>query len=567
MLRLGSLLALCSLLVYAQEAPPPASQPATPSTTEEAKKATVEGVVVNEITKEPIRRVEISLNKQGRGMGGNPFSGVTDAAGKFKIENIDAGDYMVILRKGGFLSRANYGMSTRNLKLAAGASLTGLRFSMQPQAIISGRVLDDEGEPVQGVSVGLLRYRWDRGSFRAQWTTRPQQTNDRGEFRFTDVQPGKYYLMADVRRMGPMGGAPADPAAAKDGLRTAFVSTYFPNASEFAQAARIEVQAGQELSGRDIALRKEKVVKVSGKVLDASGAPAKNTSVNLSPAEGAVSFGGLFAMVDEKGAFSSDKVPPGQYTARAFHWDGDQGAQSAPVPVAVGDSGVENLVLQLQPSMEAKGAFVLEGSEKKDFDFANSYVGLRPVGEDDHSGGYGQTKADGTFTLNGVRPGRFSIDVQPGSDEGYVKSILVGSEDVYGKEVDGAAIAAAGLKIVIRLDAATLSGSVEIPEERRAALKSPSVVLLQAGAPAHSEFDVRHVAQLNQNNGYELKNLRPGDYIAFAFEEYDYGSLHDPEVFAAIAGKGTKVSLAANETKSLDLKLLQWPEQFADRLQ
>jgi hypothetical protein len=36
---------------------------------------------------------------------------------------------------------------------------------------------------------------------------------------------------------------------------------------------------------------------------------------------------------------------------------------------------------------------------------------------------------------------------------------------------------------------------------------------------------------------------------------------------AAVAGKGTKVTLAANESRSLNLKVLPWPEPFADRLQ
>lgn len=57
------------------------------------------------------------------------------------------------------------------------------------------------------------------------------------------------------------------------------------------------------------------------------------------------------------------------------------------------------------------------------------------------------------------------------------------------------------------------------------------------------------------------------DYLAFAFEEYDYSSLEDPEVFAALESNATKVSLARGESKTLNLKLLPWPEQFADRLQ
>ncbi len=557
MFKLSSFLAICSLLACAQE---------TPSAADAAKKATIEGVVVNDLTKEPLRRVEISLMKQSKsgGMTGmaNALSAVTDAAGKFRIENIDAGDYAVMLRKGGFLMpRAYFGMSARILKLTEGASLTGLRYSLRPQAIITGRVVDDEGEPVQGLNVMLLRYRYDRGSYRASSSSRPQQTNDRGEFRFTDVQSGKYYLLSEVQRMRAMAaGAPPAPGTP----RTAFVTTYFPSASEFAQAVAIEVQPGQELSGRDITLRKEKVVTVTGKVLDGNGSPAKQTFVSLTPADGSIgnNFG---SPVDEKGAFVANNVPPGQYNARATRWNGEDRAQSAETPVAVGDAGLEGVVLQIQPALEAKGAFVLEGSGRKDFDFAGFSVHLRPAGDNNSFAGYAQAKTDGTFTMTGITPGRCTVSVYPGSGEGYVKSILLGSEDVHGKEVDGAAVAAGGLKIVIRLDSAAVTGTVEIPEERKAALRSPTVILSPADAHLR-DVEQHNVAQLNQNNGYELKNLRPGEYIAFALEEYDYASMQDPEVLAAVAGKGTKITLAANESKSLDLKIVPWPEQFADRL-
>ena len=556
MSKLSLFLAILSVLACAQE---------TPSAAEAAKQAVIEGVVVNELTKEPLRRVEINLYRQGKpGSSGSAYSAVTDAAGKFRIENIDPGDYSLIHRKAGFLmTRAYFGMSARILKLTEGTSLTGLRYALRPQAVITGRVLDEEGEPVQNIFVLLLRYRYYRGANRATQGGRPQQTNDRGEFRFTEVQSGKYYLLADLQRMSALAGAaPPVPGAP----RTAYVATYFPSASEFAQAAAIEVQAGQEISGRDIALRKEKVVRVSGKVLDPDGSPAKHAFVSLTPAETAASFAGSVTIaVDEKGTFAGDNVPPGQYLARASKGDEWQW-QSAETPIAVGDAGLEGVVLQIQESLEARGALVLEGSDRRDFEFAGFHISMRPGGDPAAYGAGAQPKADGTFTVSTIPPGRYTVDVFQRSGEGYVKSILLGSEDVYGKEVEGSAVAAGGLKVVIRLDSATLSGTVDIPEERKAALRSPTVVLLSTDAHLR-DADQRHVAQLNQNNGYDLKNLRPGDYLAFAFEAYDVTSLQDPEVWAAIAGKGTKVTLAAGESKSLDLKILPWPEQFADRLQ
>jgi len=539
--------------------------------TDLAKKATIEGVIVNEVTKRPVHKAEVKLYKQGKmgeaSSGESAYSVVTDAAGKFRIDNIEPGEYTLIPHKAGFFStRAYFGLSARDLKLAAGVSLTDLRYALLPQAIITGRVTEGDGEPVQNALVVLLRYRYDRGSYRTLQVGLPPRTNDLGEFRFVDVPPGKYYLVAVARRETTRAGAPGGLPTVPDAPRIGFVPTYHLNASGLADATRIEVQAGQELSGRDIVLRKEKVVRVSGKVVDADGSPVRNAAVSLTPADALMGpAGGIGLLVDDQGTFAADSVPPGQYLAHAIM--GDQSNwQSADIPVAVGDSGAQNIVLQIQPTKEVKGTLVLEGSDRKDFDFSGFSITMRPG---DGNSAYVQDarpKPDGKFTLSQIAPGRYVLNISPRSGEGYVKSILFATEDVYGKEVEASAVAAGGLKIVIRLDSASVSGTVEIHEERKAALRSPSVVLLSTDA-RFRVFDQRHVARLNQNNRYELKDLRPGDYIAFAFEDFDYPSLQDPEVLAAVASKGTKVSLEANESKALDLTILPWPEQFADRLQ
>ena len=210
---------------------------------------------------------------------------------------------------------------------------------------------------------------------------------------------------------------------------------------------------------------------------------------------------------------------------------------------------------------------MLEGSDRKDFDFSGIQLVVQPVNEASFNTGFGDSKSDGTITVSQLSPGRYTLDVfNLRSSGSYVKTILAGTEEVFGKEVDANALVAGGVKIVLRLDAASITGSVEVPEERKAFLRSPSVVLVPADAQLRKS-DQRNIAQLDQDNGYSLKNIRPGDYIAFAFEEYDYASLQDPESFAILASKGTAVSLAAGESKSLALKILPWPEQFADRIQ
>lgn len=558
MTKLALLLTLLIVFSFGQTAPPAASA-------EAEKKASIEGVVVSEITKEPLRRAEISLYRSGKSaamMGGDnlAYSAVTDASGKFRIGNIEPGEYVLNHRKAGFIEGLHsFGFSTRSLKLGAGEALTDLRYALLPQAVVTGRVLDDEGEPVQGVGVMLVRLRYYHGSQRPVPADQTQ-TNDRGEYRITNVHPGKYFIQAKLGSGGPL-----PPMAAGGAPGTAFVSTYYPSAVEFAQATRIEVLAGQELSGQDITLRKDKVVAVSGKVLNADGSPAKRTFVNLAVDEGFMSYPWLGGPVDEKGNFSVRNVRPGQYVLIANGMDGEK-RQAAQTAVNVGDVDVTQVTLQMAPGLEAKGSIVLEGSDKKGFDFSSFSVGLNPVGSAPFGGAGGQAKADGTFTLAQIMPGQYWLNVYTGSTEGYVKSILVGGEEVYGKELDASTISLGAIRVVVRLDPASVKGTVEIPEESRASLHSPVAILLPADPRMRSVGQLR-MAQIDQTGSFEMKGFRPGDYLAFAFEEYDFSSTDESEVFPAIESKGVKVSLSAGESKTLSLKLLPWPEQFADRLQ
>ncbi len=114
MTKLALLFTLLAPLSFGQTAPAP-----TPAETD--KKASIEGVVISEITKEPLRRAEISLYRSGKNasmMGGDnlAYSAVTDASGKFRIENIEPGEYNLNHRKAGFIEGLHsFGFSNRSL--------------------------------------------------------------------------------------------------------------------------------------------------------------------------------------------------------------------------------------------------------------------------------------------------------------------------------------------------------------------------------------------------------------------------------------------------------------------
>ena len=166
-----------------------------------------------------------------------------------------------------------------------------------------------------------------------------------------------------------------------------------------------------------------------------------------------------------------------------------------------------------------------------------------------------------------LTPGRVTLSAYcRAAGHSYVKSIMVGGEDVFGKEIEASSLSSAAIRVILRTDVASVSGTLEIPEEKKATLRQPTVVLFPADDRLRKAGQMEQ-SQIDQKGHFESKSVRPGEYLAFAFEDADYATLSDPEFFTAIQSKAVKVTLAASESKTLDLKLLPWPEEFADRIQ
>ena len=67
----------------------------------------------------------------------------------------------------------------------------------------------------------------------------------------------------------------------QDGVRMGTVAIYYPSATEPAQAVRIPVRTGQNVSGIEIRLKSVPVHRVSGVVLNEAGKPAAHATVKL----------------------------------------------------------------------------------------------------------------------------------------------------------------------------------------------------------------------------------------------------------------------------------------------
>src|SRR5258708_799375 len=181
-----------------------------------------------------------------------------DVQGRYELTDLPGGRYQLKAIRGGYVEVA-YGQRRpfergRPLELGEGAVLQNVDFALPPGAVVTGRVVDETGDPVAHVSVLLARRRYIDGTRRLVAQT-GSSTDDRGEFRIFGVPPGEYVIIAKFE---------AGDLGFRDRVR--YVPTYYPGTPVASAAQRVTVGLGQEVPGITIALARAATATVRGVV-------------------------------------------------------------------------------------------------------------------------------------------------------------------------------------------------------------------------------------------------------------------------------------------------------------
>jgi hypothetical protein len=132
--------------------------PATPGT------ATIRGVVVASDDSRPLRRVVVRVTAPELR---EPRSVTTDLSGRYEITDLPAGRYIVTASRAGFVS-ISHGQTRPNemgrpIDVRDGQSVERLNFALPRGAVITGRVVDEYGEPVPNAAVQPMQMRYING--------------------------------------------------------------------------------------------------------------------------------------------------------------------------------------------------------------------------------------------------------------------------------------------------------------------------------------------------------------------------------------------------------------------
>jgi hypothetical protein len=264
-----------------------------------------------------------------------PIQTQTDDDGRFVFEKVDAGPYRLDVQKAGFATVGEPGQAPATV--VAPGKTSDVAVTLQRGGVITGKVLDAQGEPLADVRMMAMR-RLNRQAIPAQAANAiflapaaaggQQQTNDLGEFRLANLAPGEYYVAAMPNNGGmPFGGPGTTPTS----TGKASLTTYYPGTNDQAAASPITVTAGETVYSIVFSLQSAPGFRVTGRVVDENGAPVSGAMVMLMPARPAGFMGGpSHAASSEDGGFTFVDIPSASYRVNA----------SIPIQLGNGRGGV-----------------------------------------------------------------------------------------------------------------------------------------------------------------------------------------------------------------------------------
>jgi hypothetical protein len=539
---------LCTGICAGQaETPPGAGTTAAPNET----KNIVQGRVVQEPGGQGIRKVKVMLIasvSQTTPM----YEAITDQAGQFQVENVEPGEYAVRLERPGYAADAKT-KRDKTVNVIAGQNTKDLVFRMLAAALIWGKIVDLEGDPVPNVDVMAIGSTGGATKGNAAALMRAA-TNDLGEYRIADLSPGKYIVQATPPKSQAPSANDKDPT--KD--RLVYVKTYFPGTLDERQAATVEVSSGGTAIA-NFAVQVSHAYRVSGTV---AGVGAQGMAQLMLLAK---SGQGEDQNLAEGGKFDFPNVLPGTYHAQVMMVSFGNGQnpsmemRTIRTPIEVNGSDVVGLQLQLDAGGDVRGRFRVEGEEKINWSELNVALITVAEGEEEQAAllvGFTQpseVQEDGSFEIKNASGGNYQLAVGSRSEkfrDYYTKSVLLGGREV----VDTGFAVSPGmvLDVVVSAKGAGVEGTVVDREGKPAA--GASVVTIPASGKLGRPDAYQH-ARADDGGHFVVRGMNPGEFMVLAFEELQ-GDYRAQEFAKEYEGKGKKVELDEGGKKSVVVKLI-----------
>jgi len=338
----------------------------------------------------------------------------TDLDGRFHITDIASGTYRVRILLPAYVNVDLGAGSDISVMVPSGSEVNGIDFSLVRGGVITGRITDQRGAPLQRQSVNLYSID-DEGHVRRMFGhLTGADTDDRGVYRIYGLAPGTYIASVGM-----------DPKQTGWTRANGFYKQVFwPGVADESKARRIKVTSGSEETGVDITMGPlAKLHFATGRIISAeSGTPMPNQRYEIGQVRDN-SRGSTYSNTDGAGRFRIEGLNQGQYSVSAV-LDSQSGLYSDTQAFEISDDDVTGLEVRAHPGATMAGSVVMDGVQEPGGVARLSQLDLIAwLWSSDNSidtsssARSARINPDGSFRFVGLRAGKFYIGL--GNQKGF----------------------------------------------------------------------------------------------------------------------------------------------------
>jgi hypothetical protein len=525
--------------------------------------SSISGIVIQQPGEQPLKKVTVEVVSEERQQSNN-YTGTTDAEGRFHIDNVAPGRYMVFLERTGFAEVSERGTKSEAnvFSVRSGESIDNIVLRMSPAAIINGKVVDEDGDPLSGVSVRAMRKKPGTGG---RETAGAGTTNDLGEYRISGLFSGQYFVAAipppDPRDYEAHPKTPSADTGGDSKPDTRYLTTYYPDTLDSAQASTVAVKPGDEVPV-NFMLTPSRTYRLRGIV---TGIPSKlKPTVELVSKWGDM-LRGSATDVGTDGQFEVRGVGPGTYVLYANLSDESGHSLNAQQDVHVAAADLEGIKLSLQPTFQISGRLWVENAR---VELTQFIVSLRPRESDDNSSpfglsefgmgitnGYTPVDRSGSFSIKDAVPGAYTVQASSGGLPGsYMKSLTVNGQDATTGFI---ASGPTEIQIVMNVKGGTIEGSV-IEKDKDVDTDHPVANATVVAVPDEKFRNIPdryYTGESDQNGAFVIRGVAPGSYTLFAWRDLEEGTWRDADFMRSQEANGMAVKVDPASDQKIELKL------------
>ena len=512
----------------------------------------ISGTVRNASTGQPLDRASVSIVLS------KDYSPVqimqTGPDGHFEFDHLPAAKYALTGSRRGFITASYDAHDDYSTAIVTGDGLVSENLTLQlvPDAVISGVVTEDSGDPVENARVSLYRQTYDSGLEKVRVVS-STNVDDTGAYEFAGLAPGDYFLSAGgrpwyadnntgVARSSPELQQSENRSTPRSPLDLVYATTFYADVTSTEDATPIPLKGGDRMQ---INFTLHPVAALH--LIVRTPAPEDpNRGVMASAPVLAQQIFGSTEYTETNSRYITPgqteiSVAPGEYQ---IHLSGGPNTPSERLTTVnvTSDEAVDAGTGVATADISGKLA-LLSGEAFPQ----NTVVSLTSTDGQNMNGS--EVKKDGSFELANVPPGRYRLNAWTSG-----KHLFVAKLAATGAEIEQQWIKTGSNAVIVAATVYTDPNLEVTGFAKKDGKPAPGVMIVLVPQDPSNNRDLFRRDQSDSDGSFGLRDVAPGKYTVVAIEDGWKLDWADPTVIGHYLPRGQPVTVTERNTKTTELK-------------